>query len=262
MTLKQIGCPSAGVCEGMTDEISLPPELVARVAGDAGDVEGFRQLFRSVDLEPDEDILDVGCGVGRAARPITSYLRGRYEGFDIDRELIAWCQDNITVAHPNFRFTHVDVFNGMYNQSGVRASEFVFPYPDDSFDLVFGLSLFTHLLPDDMTHYLSEIRRVLRPGGRLLFTFFLLSPRSRETLSAGGDLADALLENNRGDFSVANEAKPEHLVAYRQGYVRETYERIGFEVNEIRHGTWPQWAIGKSPDYTQDVVVARQRLSS
>ena len=240
-------------------QISPPPELISRVAGHLGDPESFLHMFRVVaELEPDEDVLDVGCGVGRAALPLTTYLRGRYEGFDVDPDLIDWCSAHITPRHPNFRFTHVDVFNGVYNPRGAPASELVFPYADDSFDLVFGLSLFTHLLPDDVTHYLSEIRRVLRPGGRLLFTFFLLAPRSRATLSEGGELADALLRNNRGDFSFGYEQDPEALVAYRQGYVRDLYSRVGFEVTDIHHGTWPQWAIGQSADYTQDLVVARQ----
>ena len=206
-------------------------------------------------LRQEDDVLDVGCGVGRVAIGLTTYLTGRYEGFDVDPELVAWCQENISPRYPNFRFTHVNVFNGTYNPQGAPARESVFPYPDASFDLIVGFSIFTHLLPEDANHYLSESRRVLRRGGRLLFTFFLLGPKTRATLSRGGTIADALLERYDGDFATAYE-QPEALVAYRQGYIREACERLGFEVTSIRHGNWPDWAIDQRADCTQDVVLA------
>jgi len=196
----------------------------------------------------------VGCGFGRGALALVPYLTGRYEGFDVDAERIDRCQKNITPQHPNFRFTHVDVFNDAYHDGGVPASEFAFPYSDDSFDLVFGVSIFTHLLPDDMEHYCAEIRRVLRVGGRLMFSLFLLSPASRAKLAQGGVVADALLENDQGDYSKAYE-KAEDLIAYRQGYVRDVWERTGFEITLIRHGNWPEWATGEREDYSQDLII-------
>ena len=215
----------------------------------------FRRL---AGLEPDQDVLDVGCGFGRGAQALTPFLTGRYEGIDVSAERIDWCQRNITPKHPNFRFTHIDVFNDSYNRNGVAASEFVFPFADDSFDLVFGVSLFTHLLPADMEHYCTEVRRVLRPGGHALFSFFLLNPATRQTLAQGGEIADALLERDEGDYSTAYD-RAEALVAYRQGYVREVWERIGFQVTHIRPGNWREWATGKRNEYTQDLVVAELR---
>jgi SAM-dependent methyltransferase len=234
-----------------------PAELISRVANEPGDREKFLWMFRRyAALDSTEDVLDIGCGVGRAALALTEYLTGRYEGFDVDPELIGWCRENITSAHPNFGFTRVDVFNAAYNPTGIPGSELVFPYEDGSFNLAFGLSLFTHLLPEDFEHYLSETRRVLRPGGRTLFTFFLLRPFSRRLLAQGGYVADALLERDQGDFSTVYD-KAEGFIAYRLGYVREVFERNGFEISEFFWGSWPQWAIEKRPDYTQDSVVAR-----
>jgi hypothetical protein len=46
------------------------------------------------------------------------------------------------------------------------------------------------------------------------------------------------------------------MVAYRQGYVREVYERNGFEITAMRWGDWPQWAIGQQEGCTQDMIVA------
>ena len=41
-------------------------------------------------------------------------------------------------------------------------------------DVAFLTSVFTHMLPEDVEHYLDELARVLKPGGRTLITWFLL----------------------------------------------------------------------------------------
>lgn len=129
----------------------------------------FRDVGR---LRPDEDVLDVGCGVGRIAIPLSEYLtHGTYEGMDVAEERVAWCQENISSGRANFRFQRADVLNRASNPDGSqRGSDYTFPYEDASFDFIWLISVFTHMLPDDVRRYLDEIRRVLRPGGRSLIT--------------------------------------------------------------------------------------------
>lgn len=133
-------------------------------------------------------MLDVGCGSGRMALPLTGYLNseGRYAGFDISQKAIAWCQEHITSAHPNFQFEVSDIYNSLYNPKGKYQSlDFRFPYPDASFDVVFLTSVFTHMFPPDVEHYLDEISRVLKPGGRCLCTYFLLNDESLAHIAEG-----------------------------------------------------------------------------
>ena len=74
-----------------------------------------------------------------------------------------------------FRFTHVDLVNATYNpRAEATAASFRFPYDDEAFDLVIATSVFTHLLPEESSNYLTEIGRVLAPAGRLFSTWFLL----------------------------------------------------------------------------------------
>jgi SAM-dependent methyltransferase len=80
---------------------------------------------------------------------------------------IAWCQQKITAKHPNFRFQVTNIYNPCQNGKGrQKAHEYRFPYEDESFDAVFLASVSTYFVPKEMTHYVSEISRVLKKGGR------------------------------------------------------------------------------------------------
>src|SRR5688500_3162291 len=105
-----------------------------------------RFLIEECGLKPDEAVLDVGCGIGRNAVPLTRHLvGGTYDGFDIMPEAIEWCRKNITPRYPNFRFHLADVHSDRYHPGGRdSASEYRFPFEDGAFDLVFLISVFTH----------------------------------------------------------------------------------------------------------------------
>ena len=163
-----------------------PPRLLNYVGGPEFDEIGktyFAHIRRWADLKPDERVLDVGCGIGRVTMHLADYLseRGSYEGFDIVELGVRWCEQKITKQHPNFRFRHANIHNKEYNEKGdIDASSFVFPYPANEFDFVFATSVFTHMLPEAALHYLTEIRRVLRPGGRCMISFFFLDAESKK----------------------------------------------------------------------------------
>jgi ubiquinone/menaquinone biosynthesis C-methylase UbiE len=142
----------------------------------------LRYFIELGDLKPGDTVLDVGCGFGRMALPLTGYLRaeGRYCGIDIVRAPIRWCQRHIATRHPNFCFEVADVYKKAYNPRGrYEASDYRLPYDSGSFDFVFLVSVFTHLLPPELRNYLAEVSRVLREDGRCLITYFLLNPESQ-----------------------------------------------------------------------------------
>ena len=149
-----------------------PPRGVAPPYVRAG---GFREhgqrfaqiLIQQGSLQPGEALLDVGCGIGRIAVPLTGYLEpdGRYEGIDVEADAIAWCRRAITPRFPNFHFQVVDVRNARYRPDGsTLATAYQFPFADASFDMVLLKSVFTHMLVDSLRNYVDEIARVLRPG--------------------------------------------------------------------------------------------------
>lgn len=140
-------------------------------------------------LQSHHKVLDVGCGIGRMAIPMTNFLNpklGSYEGFDPMPVGIKWCKEHISVKYPNFNFTLVDVVNDLYiNNVPHDGSTFVFPYGDSNFDFCFLTSVFTHLLPAETSNYFSEINRVLKPGARCFATFFVLDEQSKQKIKSG-----------------------------------------------------------------------------
>lgn len=217
-----------------------------------------KRLIDPGGLSPDDRVLDVGCGIGRMAVPLTKYLDagGSYEGIDIVPEGIEWCQNEITTRSPNFRFTLADVYNKQYNPTGkFKASEYVFPYEDDSFDFTFLASVFTHMLPEEVDNYLSEIARVLKGGGRCLITFFLLNQESLALMESGA--STIVFKHALDGCRVKERGTPEVAVAYPEDTIRTLYQRYGLEIEEpIHYGAWPgrRERLGY-----QDIVVASKR---
>lgn len=203
-------------------------------------------LVELAGLTPASDVLDAGCGIGRIARPLAGFLvDGSYAGFDVDREAIAWCR----ARYPErFRFDVADLRNARYNPAGrERAATFRFPYPDASFDVAVMTSVLTHLVEPEAANYLAEARRVLRPGGRLLATFFLLDGDSRAALAAGR--AAIAFREPDAMVAVADPEIPEEAVAYDERWVREHAD-----VERVERGAWRGSADAARS--FQDIVVA------
>lgn len=217
----------------------------------------FRAYFLDLlELSPTARVLDVGCGSGRMAVPLLGHLRhGSYEGFDVHPEAVTWCQQHITPRHENFRFQHADIVNSWYNPNGRwRASEYRFPYGDGEFDAVLLTSVFTHLLPEGMAQYQREVARVLRPGGRMFATFFLLNEESLRLLDSG--LSTLHLPGAREGCRIHDEGVPEFAVAHDETRVRTLLAGSGLHILEpVRYGSW--CGRGCFLSY-QDVAVAER----
>ena len=132
-------------------------------------------------LGAEKDLLDVGCGCGRVARYLLDRPLRSYMGFDRHPGMVKWAVDEITRRDSRFAFRHVDVRSAYVSWDGqggsIAADALRFPFPDAAFDSALLASVFTHMPLREARHYLGELRRVLRPGGKILLSVFFAERR-------------------------------------------------------------------------------------
>jgi SAM-dependent methyltransferase len=217
----------------------------------------FARYLIEHDLQPHHRVLEVGSGNGKNARALTDCLSppGSYEGFDIVPEAVAWCQGNITRRFPHFRFRHEDLHSRTYHPLGrLRACAHLFPYASGSFDLVFLTSVFTHMFPAEIAHYLGEITRVLKPSGRCFASFYLLNEVSRPAAMSGQSAPAFRFAHGSPSCRIADPRWPEDAVAHDEELIRGFFDRHGFDVSSVTYGSWWRgcWNV-------QDMVWASKR---
>ena len=205
-------------------------------------------------LQPHHRVLDIGSGIGNLAVGLLDYLQGGYDGVEIHREAVTWCQRVITPRHPRFRFHRADLANTAYNPTGAaRASGYRFPFPDRSFDYVYLGSVFTHMPVEEVEQYAGEIARVLVPGGLCIASFFLLNDESRRGIAAGTSFMPFGEDDPSGRFRLHDDAVPGAAIAIDEGWVGAAWARHGLAIRDVRRG---QWSNGLAHD--QDIVTAQR----
>jgi SAM-dependent methyltransferase len=170
------------------DGLPVPPaRLRLLVDGRSGDAGQFlrvgRRMFESIrDAVADSGtdpaglraVLDFGCGCGRVARHWARLEGPEIYGCDYNPELVAWCEGNL----PFMRAAR--------NRLSPPT-----PYVTGSFDLVYALSVFSHLDEPLQREWLAEYRRLLRPGGQLVLSLlgdslrYRLDPAERRRYDRG-----------------------------------------------------------------------------
>jgi SAM-dependent methyltransferase len=114
-------------------------------------------------------IYEWGCGPARVLRHLPPLMGSSVKvyGSDYNPETIKWCQNNLS----NINFT----LNGLVPPLG---------YPDNFFDFIYSISVFTHLSEETGLKWATELYRVLKPNGILLITTSGENAYSQELLKS------------------------------------------------------------------------------
>lgn len=225
--------------------VPIPPgHLIYLVAG-TSDLDWFlgsgelgakalRDVLRSnhADIAEFGSILDFGCGVGRVVRHLPALTGARLFGCDYNPKLVRWCQKNLSF--------------GRFSTNAFMAK---LPYEDNQFDLIFALSIFTHLTEAQQTFWLDELGRVLKAGGFLFLTTHGLSyerhiPENLRESFRRGELV--VLQGDRAGENDCAAFHPEE-------FVRNTLAREWRVADFLSEG-----ALGNP---TQDVYLLQKKSS-
>jgi SAM-dependent methyltransferase len=209
------------------DGLPLPPaRLRARSGPRHADADFFlrsgrrhaeliRDFLREQGSEPEElrALLDFGCGCGRVLRQWSRLARTRRCGCDVNATAVVWCAENLPFV-----------------EASVTSPSPPLPYTDETFDLVYAFSVFTHLTEDAQHAWIRELARTLRPGG-----YLLISTLGEHYLSLGR-LTDQELESFRegqlvvlyGRSSGSSLCSAYHPPAYVRTALKGDLDVVGF----------------------------------
>jgi ubiquinone/menaquinone biosynthesis C-methylase UbiE len=197
-------------------------------------------------------ILDIGSGIGRLAIPLSNYLEpdGSYEGFDVIKKGVEWCKKNISQKHSNFNFTHVGLSNDLYTNAGAPAQHFNFPYKSQSFDCTIAISVYTHLLKNELEQYMRESKRVMKKGAKSLATFFIISNDS-EALNN----PKFQFRHKEGIQWLMDKSVKHANVAFQKDYLINLIENeLDLKIDQVLKGNWNNPENNNSVDF-QDIII-------
>src|SRR5262249_27653414 len=117
----------------------------------------YRRFFQLLNLVPTDHVLDVGCGSGGPAMFLAREIGCTVTGVDFNETGI---RAGMTLARQGgfedrLDFRHADIREGL-------------PFPDEAFDAIVSMDVMCHV--GDRRLVFKEWLRVLRPGGRMLYT--------------------------------------------------------------------------------------------
>ncbi len=116
----------------------------------------FKQIYEGLagDFSECSSVLDFGCGWGRVIRFFLKDIApSKLFGIDVVKQNIEFCQES-------FKWGHFFQNNPFPSTS----------FSDEKFQLIYALSVFSHLLEDAHLKWLEEFSRILKPGGVFIAT--------------------------------------------------------------------------------------------
>ncbi len=171
-------------------------------------------------LKENMTLIDYGCGSGRLANALGQAMRIEYLGIDVVEDLLAYAR---TKSPDHYRYI---------KHHGLNV-----PAESDSVDMICAFSLFTHLLQAETYIYLEDMRRVLKLGGRLVFSFLELESDAQWAI-----FESTVIHQKQNTLPVLNTFMERNQIA-------KWADHLGFGIVEFIDGTDQRFdgmALGQS----------------
>lgn len=178
-------------------------------------------LLLHLGLKPTHTLIDIGCGSGRLAYPLRTYLTGKFIGTDLLKDALEYARNKCGRADWEFIENHRPTV----------------PVPDATGDFITFFSVFTHLLDEDIYRFLRDAKRALKPDGRIVFSFL-----------------DYGCDSHWPDFlKMVDDPQPSGVLnKFTTGAVVERWARgLGLRVEEIHDGS-EEWIPVATPGVRED----------
>lgn len=234
-------------CQALTAADLPPTQLMNKIGSDDADhfvgvMTGlFREIVDRFQLQPDARVLDIGCGCGRMAIPFAFFLHGgRYVGVDVWRAGVDWCQQHIAAGQTGFAFECLDSANNYYFDSYQPDVDNDYRLPfvaERSIDLVFAVSVFTHLVENDVRSYLAEIERALDADGKVYLSAFVIDEYFFRFVEQTGMHTEV---KEAGDGAYYAYSGQDFFAGYSFEKWRAMFAGHGLKIVSFEVGSWAQ----------------------
>lgn len=236
-------------------QITAAPDLPEFLWTGLVDMELFMTLYEKVVNHANVDsqaILDFGCGCGRMVRFLNNYSDSyAIHACEVNPDHVNWCRANLN----NIQTSRCDALPPL-------------PYKDQMFNLIYGLSVFTHLSENNAIKWLSELNRVLKPDGILIVTIHGLAALNiiknstihQQMFDLSPEIVKQTIENFQEEHFVYYKYDQNTIESAKAGreygntfihpdYVYKNWAPMGFKVLEVIPGGLRAW---------QDLVVLQR----
>ena len=184
-------------------------------------------ILKAAGLVGGMSVFDLGCGSGRLATALAgSGLQVEYLGTDVVQDLLDYAESK---TPPHYRY--------------VLQRELSVPAETASVDIACAFSVFTHLLHHETFIYLEDMKRVVKPGGKIIFSFLEFAANNHWTVF------DRTVADQRGQTTP-------HLNMFIERNVIQVWaKRLGFEIERFIEGTE---TVGDAEYLGQSTVIMRR----
>ena len=233
--------------DAVTGGLPMPPEPEIQTSGsDQNGARGQRQLelLERFGLDSSDRILEIGCGIGRLAYALTSFLgsSGSYAGVDIQSEPIDWLNEHYAPQLPNFRFDVVrrltprpPAKRGLRPGKAPAPGPGRLPFDDDSFDVVCAFAVFTRMSLEEIRLQLRESVRVVRAGGYGVFTINAVTAEDERPVNVNGR---AFFPLEEGVYTAFPDNPRKHVLALDEALIETILRQEGWTQVQRIEGAW------------------------